>query len=463
MTHRGRLVEVLHRAETGPIMDQQEFERFLLYGSLKRVVAEYDIKFDRETVVNSDDDVADRLFEAGMDIAVEVGFYCTSTSRRIVWSRKEIEEGLRWCPSEVTFGLGADAVTFYTRRPEDSVRVGIVGGPYGVPVPEYMYIPMAQSYMKEPMFDAVDNPSIETVYGYPVKGSTAWEVLAARREAEMALLAASSVGRPGMPLGCVQMSPTHLGHLSGATWGAYRPSDFHQVTTISEFKVNYEILSRAVHAGYMGAGLQPYYNPIYGGYVGGAEGLAVATVAGLILLNQNACGHVYQTRPTHPFNGCTTTPELIWGSSVATQALARNTNLIVATLLGPSGGPGTKTMLYENAAFHLANTVSGQGVATGAHSAGGAVPRHASGLDAKIFAEVVHALRYSGMDRSQANDLVKELLVKYESTLDLMPRGKPFEEVYNLDTVEPTPEWQGMYDEVRDELIEMGIPLDRLV
>jgi methylamine--corrinoid protein Co-methyltransferase len=463
MTQRGRLVEVLARAETGPIMDQMEFERDLLGGSLKKAITNYGIQFDREVVVNSDDDVADRLFQAGMDVAVEVGFYCSSTNRRIVWSRREIEDGLRSCPSEVTFGEGADSVTFYTRRPEDSVRCGVVGGSYGVPVPEHMYVPMAQSYMKEPLFDAVDNPSIETVLGHPVKGSTVWEVLAARVEASMALAAAASVGRPGMPLGCVQMSPTHLGHLSGATWGAYRPTDFHQVTTISEFKVNYEILSRAVHAGYMGAGLQPYYNPIYGGYVGGADGLAVATVAGLILLNQNACGHVYQTRPTHPFNGCTTSPELIWGSSLAIQALARNTNLIVATLLGPSGGPGTKTMLYENAAFHLANTVSGQGVATGAHSAGGAVPRHASGLDAKIFAEVVRSLRYSGMDRSQANELVKELLSKYESTLDEMPRGRPFEEVYNMDTVEPTPEWQGMYDEVREELIDMGIPLNRLV
>jgi methylamine--corrinoid protein Co-methyltransferase len=120
-------------------------------------------------------------------------------------------------------------------------------------------------------------------------------------------------------------------------------------------------------------------------------------------------------------------------------------------------------MLYESAAFHLANTVSGQGVATGSHSAGGAVPRHASGLDAKIFAEVVRAIRYSGMDRSQANEIVKELLSMYESTLDEMPRGKPFEEVYNMDTVEPTPEWQEMYDEVRDELIDMGIPLDSLV
>ncbi len=47
--------------------------------------------------------------------------------------------------------------------------------------------------------------------------------------------------------------------------------------------------------------------------------------------------------------------------------------------------------------------------------------------------------------------------------LENKPIGKPFEEVYDIDKVEPTPEWQGMYDEVRDELIKMGLPLDWLV
>jgi hypothetical protein len=46
--------------------------------------------------------------------------------------------------------------------------------------------------------------------------------------------------------------------------------------------------------------------------------------------------------------------------------------------------------------------------------------------------------------------------------LDKKPIGKPFEEVYDIDNVEPIPEWQGMYDEVRDELIGLGLPMDRI-
>lgn len=136
--------------------------------------------------------------------------------------------------------------------------------------------------------------------------------------------------------------------------------------------------------------------------------------------------------------------------------------MLLATLTGPAGGPGTKTMLYENAAFAIALTVSGHSVMEASHSAaGGSTPRHASGLDAKICGEVAHAV--SGMSRREADELVKQIVPLYEADLPTNPIGKPFEEVYDVDKVEPTPEWQGMYDEVREELIRMGLPLDRLV
>lgn len=461
MNHRARLVEVLYRAETGPIMEEIDFERKLVAPTIKQTVEKYDIKFDGDTIVTSDDDLVDRVFQAGLDVAIEVGLFCQDTSRRITWTRQEIEEALRYCPYEVTMGLGVDAVTIRARVPEDSNRVAVVGGPYGVPVPEHLYVPMSLSYLKVPLFDSVDNASLETVYGHPIKAGTAWEVLAARREAELALLAANMVGRSGMSLGCVELSPTQLGALSGASWGGYRPSDWHHVSTISELKVNHDILSIATHVARIGGGLEAYYNPIYGGYVGGAEGVAVAIVAGLVLLNQTDVAHIYNTRPNHPFYNCDTTPELLWAISLGVQALTRNTNLLIATLTGPAGGPGTKTMLYENAAFTIATTVSGQSVMTASHSAGGAIPRHASGLDAKICGEVVHAV--NGMDREHANDLVKQLIALYEPDLNTNPKGLPFEEVYDVDNVEPTPEWQGTYDEVRNELVKMGLSLDRLV
>jgi len=63
------------------------------------------------------------------------------------------------------------------------------------------------------------------------------------------------------------------------------------------------------------------------------------------------------------------------------------------------------------------------------------------------------------MGREQADEIVKKLLVIYEDELPLKPVGKPFQEVYDLRTLQPTPEWLGIYHEVNAELIEMGVSL----
>jgi methylamine---corrinoid protein Co-methyltransferase len=265
------------------------------------------------------------------------------------------------------------------------------------------------------------------------------------------------VGKPGLPFGAVQLSPTAFGSLAGVTWGGLRTFDHNHVPMTSEFKVNNDLLAIITHAhnhnGFIGA----YYNPIYGGHAGGAEGIAVAVTAGMILLNQVTIGHTFCTRPTHPFLGCDTTPEILWATSLADQALTRNSNLMIANLAGPVSGPGTKTILYENAAFALMAVASGVSELEASHSAGGAVPRHGSGLDARICAEVARSM--PGLTRLQANEFVGRLVALYKPEMVNKPIGKPFEEVYDVEKVEPTAEWQGTYDEVREELIAMGIPL----
>lgn len=459
MKHRGRLLAVLERAETGPMMEEKEFELRLVAPAIRRLVKKYGIKFDRSNIVPDDDNLADRVYHAGLELAAEIGLYCQSTSRRIVWTRAELEEGLRLGPGEALMGYGSDAVMARSRVPEDSRPPVVSGGAYGVVVPESIFVPLMLSYAKEPVIDVIDNGNLESVYGYPVKAASPWEVLAGWREAELSMQVINRAGRPGLCVGCVELSPTALAEISASSWGGFRPSDWHHVATLSEFKTNYDLLSKVVHTTRIGGVMEAYYNPIYGGYAGGAEGVALALTAGPILLQQTYMGTTYSTRPDHPFLNCDTTPELLWAQAVAFQGLSRNTKLLIASLAGPAGGPGTKTMLYENAAFTVATVVSGLAVVEASMSAGGRIPRHASGLDAKIVGEVAHAVR--GMSRGQANEVVLQLLSRYEADLPTKPDGKPFEQVYDLEKVEPTPEWRGAYDEVWNELVQLGVPVDR--
>ena len=57
------------------------------------------------------------------------------------------------------------------------------------------------------------------------------------------------------------------------------------------------------------------------------------------------------------------------------------------------------------------------------------------------------------------NEIVLKLLEKYEHIFEMEDgnAGQPFDVSYNMETIEPVPEWQAMYDEVKAELTEMGI------
>jgi hypothetical protein len=61
------------------------------------------------------------------------------------------------------------------------------------------------------------------------------------------------------------------------------------------------------------------------------------------------------------------------------------------------------------------------------------------------------------LQRSNAADsLVMKLIIKYKDGQKEMKIGKKFDEAYHLDSIEPTLEWQGIYEEIITELEELG-------
>jgi methylamine--corrinoid protein Co-methyltransferase len=458
LKHRGRLSEVLRRAETGPIIDEKDFEGRLITSTVKRLIKKYDIQYDPETLVPSDDELADRLYQAGLEFAVDVGMFCQDTNRRVTWSHQEYEHGLRSCPSEAVMGEGNDTVTVRARVPEDITPVVVSGGAVGILVPDELFLPLMLSYAQEPLIDLLEPASIQSVDGMPIKAHSPWEILGGWKEAELVKQVVNQAGRPGMCTACVTISATAIGQISPASYGAFRPSDWHHCSVVSEFKTNYDLLSKVAHTTRIGGNMESYLNVIYGGFFGGPEGMAIGLTAGPIVLNQNYMGTTVSVSSAHPFLHCGSTSAQIWAQSLAFQALAKNTDLLIASMNKPASGPGTKSILYENSALTIANVVSGLSVVESSMSAGGVNEKHASGLDSKICGEVAQAA--AGMDREQANEIVKKLAGLYEPILKEKPIGKPFDEVYDVERIRPTPEWQGMYDEVKNELVQMDLALN---
>jgi methylamine--corrinoid protein Co-methyltransferase len=454
------LLSTLDKAENGPVVDEKDWDGKIIGRTVRDLIEKYDIRVGADDpFVASDDDLADRVFAAGMEMAVETGVYCLDSHRQIKWTRDELEEILSRDPTEVTVGAEDDAVTVFTRRPEEGKRVAIYGGPFGIPVSEELFVPFHEAYAKEPVLDILNLGTQLSSHGRPIRAGSPWEAVAAWQEAQWALEILERAGRPGMAVGCVEIATTEIGELAGTTYGAYRPTDIHKVNFISEQKTAYHHLTKAAHYQHIGAFSEPYCNPIYGGYVGGANGLTVASVSGQILLKACYLGTFNNLGPTHMHLACSTYPAIVKATALAFQAIARNTNLITSPFVRPTAGPGVREIFYECAALVIAGVVSGVSYVDVVQSATGNREAHASPLEARFSGQIAHAVE--GMSRKDADPIVQRLVAKYEHTQKDMMTGKPFDQVYDVETLTPAPEWQHMYEEVCAEMeTEFGLDLE---
>lgn len=454
-----RLMDVLDRSESGPMIEESQWDMNLVPKTVARLLAEYDIKMKpvSETVVLQDDALADRLFAAGLKMAEELGVFCSSTSRRILFTKDEIQNALEVAPIEVTLGDGNDKHTERKRKVEDSLYPTIKGGGVGTPLPEDLYLPITQSYAQEPLIDAVINCTLESVYGREIRSRSPWEIMAGWHEVELSKAAAKRAGRPGIPLGVIENAVSELGELSATSYGGASQNDWHHVAMISEFKTDYMAMAKLVHLIRTGSIIHSFYNTIYGGSCGGRDGMALAITGGCILLQMVYMTNTHSVSPAHPFYGNNTTPEILQAIGLAQQALARNSRLLTDVVITPVSGPGTKTLLYETAAESITATVSGACGLIGPRSGAGVNNGHVSGLEARFNAEVARAA--SGMSRKDGDMIVRKLISLYKPILDQRPKGLPFNEVYDVTTIKPLPEWQQMYEQVKSELREMGLPI----
>ncbi len=451
------LLGVLDKAENGHIIKETDFDRQYIYNRITELVRKYDVKWDKNVMVPDDDALADRVFEAGMELARETGLYCLDTRRRMIWTQAELDDVLTRAPEQEVIGTGDDTVTITSRRPDEKTRVAVVGGAYGTQVPEELFVPIMLSYAQEPLIDFIDNASLVSTYGRPIRAGSPWEAVGCWQEAEMSFEVIKRAGRPGMPIGCAEDSPSAVGELATTTYGGFRPTDWHHASFVSELKVSYAELIKSVHYAHTGSYAHNFYNPIYGGFVGGGEGMAVAIVAGMVLMKACLGGVTQNPGPSHVHLSCDTFPAMIVSQAVAFQGLSRNTNLLVSAFARPVGGPGTKDILYESAALTIASVTSGIALMEGVQSATGRFEAHVSGLEARFTAQVTHAAE--GLTRKEADPLVRKLVEKFKDNQKSMPTGKPFNEVYDVETVQPKPEWQKTYEEVVTMDIEKELEL----
>lgn len=445
------LLDALDKAENGPVLDEKVWDAEIIGGISREIISKYAIAWTNgESRCPADDQFADRLFAAGLEFATRSGVFCLDTRRRMQWTTDELENIARANPLQVVAGSGQDTCTIYKRRPDDDLRTAVFGGPWGVTVPEDLYPKYIEAYAREPLFDLVENAMLLTAHGRPIRAGSPWEAVGGWREAQMALAAAERAGRPGVALGCVELSTTEIGELAGSTYGGYRPSDIHHAALISEQKTAYHQLTKAVHFEHTGCLSETYFNPMYGGYLGGGPGTALGIVSGSLLTKACHGGTLINSGPTHVHLDCSTHPEQVFATSLAFQALARNTNLMLSPFIRPTAGPGTMEIFWEAGALTIAAVVSGASVVDVVQSATGNHIMHATPLEARFCGELVHAVR--GKSRIEVAPIVDWMVDQYRDIQKQKLIGRSFPELYDLETLQPVPDWAGLYEQAKNEL-----------
>jgi methylamine--corrinoid protein Co-methyltransferase len=129
-------------------------------------------------------------------------------------------------------------------------------------------------------------------------------------------------------------------------------------------------------------------------------------------------------------------------------------------LAEPTADLGSEELLYEIAVPSIYYSVSGAEGISGIRPTGGKFANHTSGLECKFGAEVAKAS--AGIKRSDANEIVKQIIPKFEGKLMHAPKGKTFTECFDLRTLKPTEEWLTIYEKVWNDLIDLGIKKDKL-
>ena len=320
-----KLWEIQKRSNTGPFCQEDDFLPKIFAPKLREIVKKYDIKYDANTPVPSDDAMADRVWQAGWELYREVGLYNTDTHRIIKVSDDEIREALYQAKDQYWVGAGKDAVLWKHRQVEDKNPPFCLFSP-DITIDENLFYSMCLAYMQEPLMDGFCAPILEDAMGMKINSGAPSEINGCTEHIYKMRLAAKQVGHPGTFFVAVGTAEHDSGQIavSNNEWGV-RQTDARIIGTLTEFKTADTLLNRVVHCNQYGCYAGNLTGAIYGGWCGGSEGVAVATVAyslnGLI-----AYGSIFnQHFPFHLNYGSNTTRELLWSISMAGQAMASET------------------------------------------------------------------------------------------------------------------------------------------
>lgn len=455
-----RLLNNLDKAYTGPVVAMKEWDTKIIPKTIKEILKKYGLNntLDMDNPINYDDDLADTFFKAGWELALELGLYCEDTERVIKITEDELLECIRDYQEVNILGEGQDQVIMKPRKPEDPYPP-LLAASLGIVCSEENYLPLVQGLVKyNKLVDVLHGPTLATVFGRTIRSGTPYETLMGNYESQLKKEALWRAGRPEMACTGVAGAVTEYGHLGGAPAVAGRGNVTMSLCPV-ELKVTFSNFHRIIQGLNYGHKLRVGGFSYIGGYAGPPEGAALANIANdllipTILQADYTSSYVYDIQL---FGNCGR--KAVWANSIATQAVSRNTGFMRNKIVNETAGPCTEMFMYEAAVGLMNHCVSGASKTTQPRSAGGRYTDYITPAEAWWCGEVFKSC--AGMTRRDANEIAKKILPKYEEKLSAPDKGQPVNECFDLGLQMPKPHYAELYSKVRNELKDLGMPLDK--
>lgn len=217
---------------------------------------------------------------------------------------------------------------------------------------------------------------------------------------------------------------------------------------MNELKIDVNALTFTAHYKLAGDIIMSEQMPIIGGWAGGIEETAIVNVATHLAAFIMLSADWHLDGPIHVRWGNTTSREPLMVAGYACRAVDKHTHLLLGNQYYTSAGPCTEMCLLEAAAQAITDTASGMEIMSGCASAKGVALDYTTAIEARMMAYAARAV--AGVETEKVNVMLDKLVSLYETKFKEAPKGKTFQQCYDVTKMLPTDE----HFEVLDKAIK---------
>lgn len=459
------LIEIAERAMNGPRMDDMEWNMSLFKKS-EELKVKYKIPEPGEDeLFCCDEDLADRAFQAGLELLSSLGIYCVSNGRVVELSYDEVSDSVKALPKEITIGEGRDTRTFFKRGLEDSRLPKIVGGLHG-PVPEHLVRIVPKCFAEISQSDMMEGFNMITIDGREVHGIPI-ATYTARRQASLLREAIRAAGRPGM---AVALYPIHTDAAAMIApldpEQGLRRSDGAIFSVLPDLKIEFGFLTAAIVYEEYGAFKEnrgitgSFFTSVGGSVIGGiAHAIASWIAYRNRLIGFGAGRPGLSSLPSAPRRRISGG---VWPTSLAHLALDRNSDMIRMGGVGRGNLGGLSNLISISFRAIISTVLGGAGLNIDrmVNRTDPAIEFGGTPVETELASSVSEAVVRSGMSRRELEPILQKLddqHWKIDIAIEKTYAYSKFLDIYNPKEHKPVQEYQEKLDKIKEDLREIGL------